>query len=174
MTNRATERRLRAVEKRMGVTGNSLEHLSDLDLFVAIGMVAEHLASDGNVDAAADLARYDLEEATARAFYERPDVAGTCRLTLEPGVRWPYLRAKARWQETNYGQGEPRSAASEAEALTRKAIDLALNGDPMALRLCLERILPPRKERPVDIVLPPLSGQCCTARCRGGRRDRTG
>ena len=46
----------------------------------------------------------------------------------------------------------------EAEALTRKAIDLALNGDPMALRLCLERILPPLKERPVDIVLPVLTG----------------
>lgn len=46
----------------------------------------------------------------------------------------------------------------EAEALTRKAIELALDGDPMALRLCLERILPPRKERPVDIVLPPLDG----------------
>ena len=119
MTDRATEKRLRAVEKRLGVTGNSLEQLSDLDLVVAMGMVAEHLAAEGNADAAADLARYDLDEATARAFYERPDVAGTCRLTLEPGVRWPYLRAKARWQETNYGQGEPRSAASEAELWTR-------------------------------------------------------
>ena len=28
----------------------------------------------------------------------------------------------------------------------------------MALRLCLERILPPRKERPVEIELPSLSG----------------
>jgi hypothetical protein len=28
----------------------------------------------------------------------------------------------------------------EAEALTRKAIELALAGDPTALRLCLERI----------------------------------
>ena len=46
----------------------------------------------------------------------------------------------------------------EAEALTRKAIELAKDGDPMALRLCLERILPPRKERPVDIVLPVLTG----------------
>ena len=46
----------------------------------------------------------------------------------------------------------------EAEALTRKAVDLALAGDGMALRLCLERILPPRKERPVDIVLPALIG----------------
>jgi len=31
----------------------------------------------------------------------------------------------------------------EAEVLTRKAIELAKNGDPMALRLCMERILPP-------------------------------
>ncbi len=46
----------------------------------------------------------------------------------------------------------------EAEVLTRKAIELAKNGDLMALRLCLERILPPRKERPVEIVLPALTG----------------
>ena len=125
MTDRATEKRLRAVEKRMGVTGISLEHLSDLDLFAALGMVAEHLAAEGNADAAADLARYDLEEATARAFYERPDVAGTCRLVLEPGVRWPYLRARARWQEENHGQGEPRSAASVAELLAKLTPALA-------------------------------------------------
>jgi hypothetical protein len=35
----------------------------------------------------------------------------------------------------------------EAEKLTRKAIELALNGDTVALRLCLERLCPPRKER---------------------------
>ncbi len=125
MTNRATERRLRAVEKRMGVTGNSLEHLSDLDLFVAIGMVAEHLASEGSADAAAALARYDLEEAGTRAFYERPDVAGTCRLMLEPGVRWPYLRARAWWQEENHGQDGPRSAASAVELLAKLTPALA-------------------------------------------------
>ena len=125
MTGRATERRLRAVEKRMGVTGHALEHLSDLDLIAALGMVAEYLAAEGHADAAADLARYDLEEATARAFYERPDVAGTCRLMLEPGVRWPYLRARARWQEENHGQGEPRSAASEAELLAKLTPALA-------------------------------------------------
>src|SRR4051812_44707457 len=119
MPDRATEKRLRAVEKRLGVTGNPLEQLSDLDLFAAIGMVAEHLAAEGNEDAAAALARYDLEEAGARAFYERPDVAGTCRLMLEPGVRWPYLRARARWQEENHGQDEPRSAASAVELLAK-------------------------------------------------------
>jgi len=42
----------------------------------------------------------------------------------------------------------------EVESITRKAIDLALEGDTTALRLCLERILPPRKSRPVNIALP--------------------
>jgi hypothetical protein len=46
----------------------------------------------------------------------------------------------------------------EAEALTRKTIELALAGDPAALRLCLERILPPRKDRPLHFSLPPESG----------------
>jgi hypothetical protein len=46
----------------------------------------------------------------------------------------------------------------EADALTRKAIDLALLGDTAALRLCLERILPPRKDRPLNFALPPESG----------------
>ena len=44
----------------------------------------------------------------------------------------------------------------EAEALTRKAIEAALGGDMVALRLCLDRILPPRKERPVKFTLPPM------------------
>ena len=34
----------------------------------------------------------------------------------------------------------------QAAALTQKAIDLALSGDMAALRLCLDRILPPRKD----------------------------
>ena len=42
----------------------------------------------------------------------------------------------------------------EAEALTRKAIDLALEGDLIALRLCLERLCPPVKHRPVRIDMP--------------------
>jgi uncharacterized protein DUF5681 len=42
----------------------------------------------------------------------------------------------------------------EAEALTRKAIKLALKGDLAALRLCLERIVPPRKSRRVAFDLP--------------------
>ena len=46
--------------------------------------------------------------------------------------------------------------AGEAEALTRKAVELALSGDPTAMRLCIERILPPCRERTVKFVLPPI------------------
>jgi len=47
--------------------------------------------------------------------------------------------------------------AGEAEKLTRKCIDLALDGDPIALRLCMERIYPARKDRPVEFALPPIN-----------------
>jgi hypothetical protein len=46
----------------------------------------------------------------------------------------------------------------EAEALTKKALELALDGDRAALKLCLERIIPPRRGRPVPLGVPPLSG----------------
>jgi hypothetical protein len=45
----------------------------------------------------------------------------------------------------------------ESEALTRKAVELALAGDPVALRLCLDRLLPVLRERPVSVVLPPVT-----------------
>src|SRR4051795_2886313 len=44
----------------------------------------------------------------------------------------------------------------EAEAITRKAIEMAKAGDGPALRLCMDRIYPARKERPVHFSLPPL------------------
>lgn len=44
----------------------------------------------------------------------------------------------------------------EAEKLTRKAIDLALTGDGPALRLCLDRIAPPRKDAPISFALPAI------------------
>jgi hypothetical protein len=44
----------------------------------------------------------------------------------------------------------------EAETITRKAIELAKNGDLTAIRLCLDRIAPPRKDRPVLFALPAL------------------
>jgi len=45
----------------------------------------------------------------------------------------------------------------EAEALTRKAVTLALGGDALALRLCLDRVIAPRRDRPVHFALPPIA-----------------
>jgi Family of unknown function (DUF5681) len=44
----------------------------------------------------------------------------------------------------------------DSEALVRKAVELALGGDTVALKLCLDRILPPRRERTVALNLPNL------------------
>jgi Family of unknown function (DUF5681) len=41
-----------------------------------------------------------------------------------------------------------------AEKLIDKAVEMALNGDPHALRLCLERLIPRAKDEPVDLYLP--------------------
>lgn len=45
---------------------------------------------------------------------------------------------------------------AEAQTLSRKAVELALEGDTTALRLCLERIAPPRKDSPVTFDLPKM------------------
>jgi hypothetical protein len=45
----------------------------------------------------------------------------------------------------------------EAEELTRTVIELARNRDLTALRLCLERIVPPRRERLIQFDLPLLT-----------------
>lgn len=70
---------------------------------------------------------------------------------------------------SGYPAGRPRGARhratiaaealldGEAEALTRKAIEKAKEGDSVALRLCLDRILPPLKERPLRLALPALA-----------------
>jgi hypothetical protein len=44
----------------------------------------------------------------------------------------------------------------EADALTRRCIEMALAGDTTAMRLCLERIIQPRRDKPVVFDLPPL------------------
>ena len=45
----------------------------------------------------------------------------------------------------------------EAETLTRQAVTMALGGDVTALRLCLERIVPPRRDAPVVFALPAMT-----------------
>jgi hypothetical protein len=76
-------------------------------------------------------------------------------------------------------RGKPRGARNratvlaealldgEAEALTRKAIEKALEGDGIALRLCLERILPARKERPIFFSMPAIASAGDAAKAMG-------
>ena len=45
----------------------------------------------------------------------------------------------------------------KADAIIAKAIELAENGDTTCIRLCLDRIAPPRKDRPVCFELPGMT-----------------
>ena len=46
--------------------------------------------------------------------------------------------------------------AEDAEAIACKAIELAKAGEIAALRMCLDRLVPARKDEPVVFDLPPL------------------
>ena len=67
-----------------------------------------------------------------------------------PAGRRPGCRNKATLAAEALLEGE-------AEVLTRKAVERAIAGDPTALKLCLERILAPRRERVVRFDLPPIA-----------------
>src|SRR4051794_7623072 len=51
----------------------------------------------------------------------------------------------------------------EAEAISRKAIEMAKEGDGIALRLVMERLLAPRKERAIRFSLPRLTTAAAAA-----------
>jgi hypothetical protein len=55
----------------------------------------------------------------------------------------------------------------EAEAIGRKAVEMALAGDSVALRLCLDRLAPPRKDNPVQFPLPRMSSAHDAAQAAG-------
>jgi hypothetical protein len=44
----------------------------------------------------------------------------------------------------------------EAERLTRVAIDRAAEGDMVAMRLVMDRVVAPRRDRPVSFRMPPI------------------
>jgi Family of unknown function (DUF5681) len=46
--------------------------------------------------------------------------------------------------------------ADDAEAIGRKAVEMAKEGDLAAIRLCVDRLAPKRKGTPVPFELPPL------------------
>jgi hypothetical protein len=55
--------------------------------------------------------------------------------------------------------------SGEAEDLVRKLVELAKAGDVGALKICIDRILPPARERPCSFKLPKLEtcGDATTA-----------
>lgn len=55
----------------------------------------------------------------------------------------------------------------QAEALTQTAIKNALEGDSVALRLCMDRIAPPPKDAPVSFTLPLMSNALDAAEAAG-------
>ena len=46
---------------------------------------------------------------------------------------------------------------AHAETIVQRLLQLVEQGDPTALRLCLERLMPPLRERPLHFALPPLA-----------------
>jgi Family of unknown function (DUF5681) len=66
-----------------------------------------------------------------------------------PGGRPPGARNKATLAAEALLDGE-------AEGLARRAVEVVLGGDPLALRLCLYRVMPRRRERAVAFCLPPI------------------
>ena len=55
----------------------------------------------------------------------------------------------------------------EAETLTRKAIEMAKAGDGPALRLCMDRLLPARRDRHVTFALPSIETAADAAKAAG-------
>src|SRR5258708_16368223 len=85
----------------------------------------------------------------------------------------PVQSAKARGRPFEPGQsgnpnGRPKGERNkttiavealldnEAEAVSRKVIELALAGNMAAIRLCFERLLPPRRDRGIAFDLPKI------------------
>jgi len=91
---------------------------------------------------AADL----LQKAAGTAVRGRPFRKGQ---SGNPAGRQPGSRNRAT-------QNAELLLEGEAEALTRKAVELALDGDPWALRLCLDRLIAPRRDRSIRLTLPPI------------------
>lgn len=55
----------------------------------------------------------------------------------------------------------------QAEALTQRAVEMALAGDTVALRLCMDRIAPPKKDAPVSFAIPAMTSAKDAAEAAG-------
>ena len=80
----------------------------------------------------------------------------------------------------SFGRGRPQGSRNKAtialqalldeegEQITRKAIEMALAGDSTALRLVLERLVPPVRERRLSLELPKIETPAGVLAAGGG------
>jgi hypothetical protein len=76
------------------------------------------------------------------------------------------MRGRPFQPGNKYGRGRPRGSRNKAarvcqdtleslaEPLTKKCLALAFQGNPTAMRLCMERIMPARRQRALHFKLP--------------------
>jgi hypothetical protein len=76
------------------------------------------------------------------------------------------LRGRPFQQGNTFGRGRPKGSRNKTtrkaqelldrycEPITQKTISMALKGDPGAIRLCMERVYPARRDGYVQISLP--------------------
>ena len=60
------------------------------------------------------------------------------------------IRADELFEQMLFGEDK------KADAIIAKTISMAKEGDTACIRLCLDRIAPPRKDRPVRFTLPEM------------------
>jgi hypothetical protein len=97
-------------------------------------------------------------------YYQAEQAAGELPAARDAEGRW---RKGVSGNPTGRPRGSRNQATRMAEALldaasamlTGKAIELAMEGDGVALRFCLARILAPRRSTSVEVDLPPLDTQ---------------
>jgi hypothetical protein len=89
--------------------------------------------------------------------------------TISRSNNAPKTRGRPFTKGNNYGKGRPAGSRNratvalqslldgEAEHITRKAVQLALQGDTTALRICMERLIPPARDRKIKIRLPKVT-----------------
>jgi hypothetical protein len=80
------------------------------------------------------------------------------------------MRGRPFQPGNKYGHGRPRGSRNKvarvcqaildsyAEPLLKKSVVMALQGNPTALRLCMERVMPARRQPTLRFKLPPTNG----------------
>jgi len=96
------------------------------------------------------------------------NLACICNATIYASPIWRFKKMPFKKGLSGNPKGKPKGTRNrttiiaqdllegEAEALVRKVVQLALDGDLTCLRICLERLVPPKKDAPIEIDLPDI------------------